>query len=303
MKKALFPVNNAPGSKIPRCPLRQIAAVAAIGFLPALVFGTTENVTLDSATKNVQNPYIRFSEPNALGTLSIGPFSPAVHFDLTDLANYTKRGISMDIRTNQSGSECTPTNPHCLNTGGIAIAIHTPPDNGGDVSGIYVRSTGGGNAISAYAYGDEYPNNGRVIEAAAAHSKHSILSFAQDGIAFFGQTTGNGAIFVAKPVNDGDMSRRAFQVTNADYDSEKFFITLGGYVHTNGSFFSLGSIQTFTNIVVGWDQVVGYRNTGWTAGTGSSNKGAMNYDTATSAQLAARVKALEDMLRYHGLID
>jgi hypothetical protein len=55
-------------------------------------------------------------------------------------------------------------------------------------------------------------------------------------------------------------------------------------------------------------QVVGARNTGWTAGTGTTNvpnKGTMNYDTATLAQLASRVFALEQALfaaTGHGLI-
>ena len=50
-------------------------------------------------------------------------------------------------------------------------------------------------------------------------------------------------------------------------------------------------------------QVVGPREAGWTAGTGTPNKGAFAADTATAVQAAQRVLALENALRAHGLID
>lgn len=49
-------------------------------------------------------------------------------------------------------------------------------------------------------------------------------------------------------------------------------------------------------------QVVGAREAGWTAGTGTPNKGAFAADTATAVQAAQRVLALEQALRTHGLI-
>lgn len=55
-------------------------------------------------------------------------------------------------------------------------------------------------------------------------------------------------------------------------------------------------------------QVVGARQTGWTAGSGTENKGSINYDTvafdATGYRsLAQRVLALENAMRSHGLIN
>lgn len=50
-------------------------------------------------------------------------------------------------------------------------------------------------------------------------------------------------------------------------------------------------------------QVLGPRATGWTAGTGTPNKGAFAADTATAAQAAQRVLAIEQALRTHGLIN
>ena len=71
---------------------------------------------------------------------------------------------------------------------------------------------------------------------------------------------------------------------------------------------SVSSAATYngTGYKVSTVPVVGPRNTGWTAGTGATpNKAAMNYGTATLAQLAARVMALEQALfaaTGHGLI-
>lgn len=50
-------------------------------------------------------------------------------------------------------------------------------------------------------------------------------------------------------------------------------------------------------------QVLGPRVTGFTAGTGTPNKGAFAADTATAAQAAQRVLALEQALRAHGIIN
>ncbi len=69
-----------------------------------------------------------------------------------------------------------------------------------------------------------------------------------------------------------------------------------------------GSLNLGSVLYVAGTQVVGARNTGWTAGTYSAVtplKGAIDYDTATLAQLAGRVLALEQALfaaTGHGLI-
>jgi hypothetical protein len=59
-----------------------------------------------------------------------------------------------------------------------------------------------------------------------------------------------------------------------------------------------GALQTAAGV-----QVVGARNTGWGAMTGTTNKATV-YDTATvtTAQLAGRVMALQEALTTHGLI-
>lgn len=58
-----------------------------------------------------------------------------------------------------------------------------------------------------------------------------------------------------------------------------------------------------TAYYVGSTKVVGARETGWTAGTGTANKGAFTTGTATTADCAQRILALEQALRTHGLIN
>lgn len=79
-------------------------------------------------------------------------------------------------------------------------------------------------------------------------------------------------------------------------------------------------LNVTTSYSVGGKKVVGARQTGWTAATGTANKGAFNADltfavsdTYTQSEIQAianaliaerrRTKALEDALRTHGLID
>ncbi|EEC2542999.1 phage tail protein [Salmonella enterica] len=79
-------------------------------------------------------------------------------------------------------------------------------------------------------------------------------------------------------------------------------------------------LNVTTSYSVGGTKVIGARQTGWTAATGTANKGAFNADltfavsdTYTQSEIQAianaliterrRTKALEDALRAHGLID
>ncbi|MBW4666477.1 MAG: hypothetical protein KME60_03275 [Cyanomargarita calcarea GSE-NOS-MK-12-04C] len=81
--------------------------------------------------------------------------------------------------------------------------------------------------------------------------------------------------------------------------------------HTNGTFIncknssmvSKFSVNLNGELFVGTDKVIGARETGWTTAIGTSNKGTFNTATATATECAQRIKALEDMLRAHGLIN
>lgn len=82
-------------------------------------------------------------------------------------------------------------------------------------------------------------------------------------------------------------------ILSADGDSGTGTITVVGNV-------ALGSGNTYQ---INGAQVVGPRATGWTAASGTPNKGAFAADTATAVQTAQRLLAVEQMLRTHGLIN
>jgi hypothetical protein len=60
--------------------------------------------------------------------------------------------------------------------------------------------------------------------------------------------------------------------------------------------------RVYGPIVIGSNQVVGTRKTGWTAATGTATRTTFATGSVTTAQLAERVKALLDDLISHGLI-
>ena len=78
-------------------------------------------------------------------------------------------------------------------------------------------------------------------------------------------------------------------------------------VFVNAAGTSVGAISDSgfvagTGFSVGGDQVVGARNTGWSAMSGTATKGGFNTATVTTAQLAQVVKALTDALTTSGAI-
>jgi hypothetical protein len=104
-----------------------------------------------------------------------------------------------------------------------------------------------------------------------------------------------------------------FRVTNTPAENTNAWVQSSNTVAIVGASAISGStevgafLNAYTNgnayLAIKGQQVIKERQTGWTAGTGTANKGTFNYDTATTAQLAQRCKALEDVLRYHGLIN
>ena len=72
--------------------------------------------------------------------------------------------------------------------------------------------------------------------------------------------------------------------------------------NTGGNFEVAGNVKV-SSLLVGSDQVVGARQTGWTAGTGTASKGAFATGSATVTDVAERLLAIEQALRAHGLIN
>lgn len=81
------------------------------------------------------------------------------------------------------------------------------------------------------------------------------------------------------------------------------FVPTTSFMQGNNFALSPAGVWTAASYKVGSNQVVGARDTGWSAMTGTTNEAAV-YDTATVtlAQLAGRVMALQAALTTHGLI-
>lgn len=148
-------------------------------------------------------------------------------------------------------------------------------------------------------------NKGTNLNAAFQANSTSGASWAN---VFVGQVnsverisiTGTGTI----RLSDGAGGRKTlrtssnrFAVLNAAESAELFAIVDGGAVSANAD------ISSGTSFTVGSNKVVGQRDTGWVAFTGTGNKNT-SYDTSTITlqQLAQRVNSIQVALTTHGLL-
>lgn len=129
-------------------------------------------------------------------------------------------------------------------------------------------------------------------------SGYSMLIYSYDGTTFNNLVNygfGGGTIF-------GSSSAPTAAQVNIAYSTEATSGALGS-LSTAGGIYAAKKIISATEFDVGANKVIGARDTGWTAMTGTTNK-ATAYDTSTVtlAQLAGRVMALQAALTTHGLI-
>jgi len=167
----------------------------------------------------------------------------AITLDLTNPATNNKHGISGALYTDNATSQ--------INSNLLALDIYTPPDNGGEVSGAYIRQTGGGNALSVFNLCGERPkraaaycSSGFAIEAQVDGSKHSIFASAVDGSAFLGVVRGaSGAGLSILPERDDLPGARAIHVTDAGNTQEKFFVDMAGHTYARELIRAEGGVQ------------------------------------------------------------
>jgi hypothetical protein len=160
----------------------------------------------------------------------------------TVTSNGNNRSIALDLKDTSTTGTLAVT--------GIGINIYSPPDRGGDTSGLYVDQSGGGNAISAYNLSSTrpagytaYPNNGRAIEAAVDGGKTSIVSSAQEGVAFYAVVTGvNGAGMMIFPSVNTNPAARAITLRTYNNSAEKFFVQMNGYAYFGNNVAVAGTV-------------------------------------------------------------
>jgi hypothetical protein len=95
---------------------------------------------------------------------------------------------------------------------------------------------------------------------------------------------------------------KTFSDTTASTSTTTGGAIFNGGVGVGGNIFSGGTIQGVQFQVAG-TKVLGAREVGWIASTGSANKGVFADTTATLLSTAQRVIAIEQCLRSHGLIN
>jgi len=164
---------------------------------------------------------VKFAEPSA-------GVQPEITLDLTNPATNNKHGIYGALYTDNASSR--------INSNLLALDIYTPPDNGGDVSGAYIRQTGGGNALSVFNICGERPkqakaycDSGFAIEAQVDGSKHAVFASAVGGSAFLGVVKGAaGAGLSILPERDDAPGARAIHVANSANSQENFWVDMKG---------------------------------------------------------------------------
>ena len=85
----------------------------------------------------------------------------------------------------------------------------------------------------------------------------------------------------------------------AAYQNSQIIVT--GDNNSHNVILNAGASSAY--ISINGSQVLGTRQTGWTTSSGTANKGTFNADSATLLATSQRVKALEDVMRAHGLIN
>lgn len=183
---------------------------------------------------------LKFAEPGAGA-------HPAILLDLTNPATNNKHGITGALFTDNASSR--------INSNLLALDIYTPPDNGGDVSGAYIRQTGGGNALSVFNLCGERPKqakaycgNGFAIEAQVDGSKHAIFASAVGGSAFLAVVKGaSGGGLSILPEHDDAPGARAIHVANAGNTQENFWVDMKGQTFARERIVTEGGVQAYNS--------------------------------------------------------
>lgn len=194
---------------------------------------TAQNIAADGTER------LFFYEPG--GDLDHARFNEPIKIDLSNPANNFKQGINITVITTNTDAP--------IRTSGIVVYAYTPTDSGGDCSAIFAQNSGGGNAISAFNFGDNrpsgypnYPSNGYAIEASVDYAKNAIIAKSVDGISVLAMNRGGGGSFLAKTFEDIDLGRRAYSSQLAD-GSENFYVTYAGELFTRGDSIFIGDVQ------------------------------------------------------------
>jgi hypothetical protein len=185
---------------------------------------------------------VTFAEP---GAPENNAFSPLITLNETNPATNNKHGLRGVLYTdNTTGT---------INANLLALDIFTPPDNGGDVSGAYIRQTGGGNALSVFNLCRERPKGSRAycgqgfaLEAQVDGSKNSVFASAEEGSALLAVVNGaSGTALAIMPGQRTSASARAIHVALPDNSRETFFVEMSGKTFAHGAITTEGGLVAY----------------------------------------------------------
>jgi hypothetical protein len=185
-------------------------------------------------------------------------FQNMVKFDLSNPATNGKQALYINSKLENAPGGT-------INITGLWVDSYTPPDNGGDVSGIHVIDTGSGDAASFFHFASERPVGyplpcdtcGTAVEIGTDHGDALAIAIhdnATDGRTFAGQgigvnvfTTGAVPIFnvVNKTPNTG-AGQHAYRAGDDVGMDDRFLVDLD-----TGNTFAKGKITSNDNFIVG----------------------------------------------------
>ena len=169
-------------------------------------------------------------------------------------------------------------------TGGFAVGTTTDPGKGA----LFVLADVVGNAITVQNRVDGYSS---VIFKSSAGAETLVVGYGNASAGAF-----TGLAYVTVPTSS--------PLVFAHGTTERLRVTAsGGLAVGLTTDTPAGKVRVNDSYMVGANQVVGARDTGWTAMTGTPDESTA-YDTAsvTLPQLAGRVAALQAAITTHGLI-
>lgn len=288
------------------------ASAGMVGVIPTSTFATPASVS--AAIASLVN-----SSPAALDTL--GELATALGNDPSFATTITN---SLALKANLASPAFTTPNLGTPSAGILTNATGLPLTTG--VTGI-LGSTNGGTGLNTYVIGDLiYSSAANTLAKLAAVVAGNSLISGGVGVApswgKIGLTTHISGILPIANGGTGSATQTWVDLTTAQTVAGNKTIsgvtsftnvtaststTTGGTIFTGGvgvggSLFAGGIIQG-TQFQVAGTKVIGARETGWTASTGTANKGAFLDTTATLLTTAQRVIAIEQSLRTHGLIN
>lgn len=306
MTNAFYTPTGNPGSAAAgtSSPMRSEFAAIALGFdkMPTVTGQANRAVVINSGgtgltvTTGTFALAGNFSTAGAFNTVlaqsaSITLTLPGVSGTVATLAG-TETLSNKTLTAPALGTPASGVLTNCTGTAaGLTAGAATTAINlsGGTVSATTITASGAVSFTHGFTAGSGTFNSSLVVSGGIFTTTLDVTTISATGISASGDLDVTGFITCAQ-----DMDITGVATVGS-------LVTAGGILAVGVT--STGGIQTTVAFRVGANQVVGARNTGWTAMTGTPDEStAYATSTITLAELAGRVMAIQTALTLHGLL-